>query len=414
MRRLKNLIFLVSMVLCYSRAFAADVKLHSANPAKPSTPSGTVTQLYVQFETPVSVPESKVQCGSGLKQCADTWSVVYYDGSGAPHKVKVQSAITGRHFASRGLVKLTLEPLTPGFSRVDVTFRSGKNPHVSFEHTEKPKKHLIKPADTCDKADVCISGSVVPAVGSGPTYNIDSKANYTFVAFGKSGANTFAGSAAIKTDSRPTADPDSFHWGLPLQHVSTGPYTLTWSLIGMDFDKKAQAMNLVSAPSATWILGKTLTKKNAKIPNVTDVLASVGLDLTAGVEFGDNLRNDFAVVNKNSNGEGWFFRGVPAVNAYLVVPDVLKLKKISISSGYTARILVRDELFLETRHTKDPVPKLLSGTRNYLEDNISFMVTDYLGFQIKHKFGELPPAFKFANHSVSIGLVYAFSQTTVP
>lgn len=137
------------------------------------------------------------------------------------------------------------------------------------------------------------------------------------------------------------------------------------------------------------------------------------MDLTLGAEFGDNLRNDFAVVNKNDKGEGGFFRGVPSANVYLVIPQVLKLNKISVSSSYTVRIPTRDELFLETRNTKNPIPKLTSGTRHYLENNIQFMFTEYLGFQIKHKFGELPPAFKFANHSVSVGLVFAFAENKI-
>jgi hypothetical protein len=119
-------------------------------------------------------------------------------------------------------------------------------------------------------------------------------------------------------------------------------------------------------------------------------------------------------VNKNNRGEGGFFRGVPSATAYLIVPDILKLNKVAISSTYTVRILTRDELFLETRNTKDAIPKLMSGTRHYLENKIQFMLTEYIGFQIKHKYGELPPAFKFANHSVSIGLLFAFSQTKVP
>ena len=403
------------VLLLLGSAHAADIKLHSADPAPTPKPSGPITQLYVQFETPVPLNDTDVQFApTAGNSCAAIWAVVFYDHSGAPHDLCVRSAVAGRHLPSRGLVTLTVDPLFPEFSRVDVTFRNGKNPHVTFERTTKPKKNLIKPADTCDKADVCISGSVVPAVGSSPNYNVDSKANYTFRAFGPTGANTFGGVAAIKTDNRPSADPDSFHWGLPLQHVWARPYTASWSIVGMDFDKKAQAMNLVSAPSFTLILSKVFTKCDPVIHNVSRVFASVGLDLTVGAEIGDNLRNDFGVVNRNTRGEGGFFRGVPSVSAYLVIPQILKLNKISITSSYTARILTRDELFLETRHTKDPIPELRSGTRHYLENNIQFMVTEYLGFQIKHKFGDLPPAFKFANHSVSIGLVYAFNQTKVP
>lgn len=405
---------MLTVVLFCSFAGAADIKLHSVDPAPPATPGGPITKLYVQFETPVPLTDAQVQCSpGGATLCASVWEVALHDSSGTLSITGVTSAVPGRHLPSRGLVTLTVDPIAPGFSRVDVTFKRGKNPHITLEPTVRPTKTLIKPANTCDDADVCISGSVTPAVGAGPTYNIDSKAKYIFHAFGETGATTIAASADIKTDNRSSADPDSFHWGLPLQYVSTKPYTWQWSIVGMDFDKKGQAMNLVSAPNVTWI-GNHIFTKPSTIANVTSVLASVGLDLTAGVEIGDNFRNDYAVVNKNNRGEGGFFRGVPSATAYLIVPDILKLNKVAISSTYTVRILTRDELFLETRNTKDAIPKLMSGTRHYLENKIQFMLTEYIGFQIKHKYGELPPAFKFANHSVSIGLLFAFSQTKVP
>jgi hypothetical protein len=35
------------------------------------------------------------------------------------------------------------------------------------------------------------------------------------------------------------------------------------------------------------------------------VKAAVGIDFSAGLEFGDNLRNQYAVVNKSESGEGF-------------------------------------------------------------------------------------------------------------
>jgi hypothetical protein len=138
------------------------------------------------------------------------------------------------------------------------------------------------------------------------------------------------------------------------------------------------------------------------------------LDLTAGFEFGDNLRNDYAVVNKSSRGEGPFLRGLGGATAYLVVPSIWHLNKITFTSSYTARVPTTDELFLETRHRKDPLPLLTSKTRQYVEDSVNFMFTDYFGIQIKHKYGSLPPAFRFVDNSGSIGLLFAFKETRAP
>jgi hypothetical protein len=391
-------------------AYADAIKLHSVDPA--STPD----QLYVQFETPVALNDADIQFSASPGNCAPMWDVVVTDSTGSSSKPCVTAALNPvGHLSSLGLVTLTINPALPAnFSRVDVTFRKGENPHVSFNASKKPKKLLVSPAKSRDDADVYISGSVAPAVGSGPTYSIDSNGKYIIRSLGQTGATTLSAVGDIKTDNRPTADPDSFHWGIPIQHVSANWYAYQWSTIGMDFDKKAQAMNLVSAPNFTFILNHDFKKPDPKINGVDDIVASIGLNLTVGAEFGDNLRNDFAVVNKNDKGETPFFRGVPAISAGLVIPQILHLNKISVTSNYTARILTRDELFLETRNTKDPIPKLTSGTRNYLENNIQFMFTEYAGFQIKHKFGTLPPAFKFVNHSVSIGLVFQFKETRVP
>jgi hypothetical protein len=78
---------------------------------------------------------------------------------------------------------------------------------------------------------------------------------------------------------------------------------------------------------------------------------------------------------------------------HLIVPEVFHLNKIALGSSYTARIPTTDELFLETRHTANPVPLLTSQTRHYLENNIQFMASEYVGFQIKHQYGSLPAAF---------------------
>jgi hypothetical protein len=105
---------------------------------------------------------------------------------------------------------------------------------------------------------------------------------------------------------------------------------------------------------------------------------------------------------------------MPGASVYLVIPHVWRFKKINLSSNYTARIPTTDELFLETRHQKTPLPMLTSNTRHYLQNDLQFMATDYFGFEIKQQYGSLPPAFSFVDNRVSIGLVFQLKQGKVP
>jgi hypothetical protein len=228
------------------------------------------------------------------------------------------------------------------------------------------------------------------------------------------GAYTISVTGDINTDKKKNADPDSFHWAIPIQHVTRSNITEQFPTLGMELDKKGNAINLVSGPSVTGAIGHTFVRGDPKNPGAKTVTASIGLELSGGLEFGSNLKNDFAVANKTIGGQGWFLRGVPSATCYLIVPKVLRLSKISITSSYTARIPTTDEVFIETRHRANPVPELSSNTRNFVQNTINFMLTDYFGIQIKHQYGSLPPAFNLVQNSGSIGLIFALKETRVP
>jgi hypothetical protein len=306
--------------------------------------------------------------------------------------------------------------ISKDFSRIDITFtnvKGGSLPHFSVEKAAKPTTSWVKPAKTKNDSNVYISGTFAPAGGSSPTYTIDSKGNYMLHSFAK-GGYTVSATGDVDTDKKKTADPDSFHWAIPVQYVSTANYTVQFPTIGMELDKKGNVVNLVSAPNITYGLGHVFLTPDTKNPGAKKVSASIGLDLSGGVEFGSNLVNDYTVANKTLGGQGWFFRGVPSASAYLIIPKVLHLSKISVTSSYIARIPTTDEVFIETRHTAKPFPELTDRTRNFVQNAVNFMITDYVGIQIKHQYGSLPPAFSFVQNSGSIGLVFTLKEARVP
>jgi hypothetical protein len=339
---------------------------------------------------------------------------VIYDAVGNSTKASVTAAADEvGHIQSNGVVTLTLSAAPHGFSRIEITFRRGALPHVSIEESTPTRASWVAPAKTKDDADVYLSGIFSPAQGSDPTYGIDSKGKFVIRSF-SNGATTLGATGDVTTDNKKTADPDSFHWAVPLQHVSARNYSAQWSLVGMELNKKANTVNIVSAPSVTATFGHVFLRPDPKFVDVKAIAASIGLDMSAGVEFGRNVRNQYAVANNSSAGQGGFFRIVPAASAFLVVPNVWGLSKISLSSSHIVRIPTSDELFIETRDVTTPIAKLTSDARYYVENTVQFMFTDYAGFKITHKYGSVPPAFNFVQNSGSVGLVIAFKETRVP
>jgi len=424
--QLRNAKYLLGMAFCLYgvRGAYAAPKIHTAKVAPGSQ------QIWVQFETPVALADCEVESSpSGPSPHCQTpwksapWLVVVYkkDPSTGQETVTNINITTSTdilgHFQANGLVQLDLATMVADdFSRIDVTFtkaKGGSLPHFSIEKATSPTNRWVAPAKSKDDSNLYISGTFAPAGGSSPSYTIDSKGSYILHSFAK-GAYTISATGDINTDKKKTADPDSFHWAIPVQYISTSNWTAQFPTIGMELDKKGNTINLVSAPGFTYGLGHDFVTPDAKNKGANRVFASIGLDLTGGVEFGGNLKNDYAVVNKTIGGQGWFFRGTPSASAYVIIPNVFHLSKISITSSYIARIPTRDEVFIETRHTSKPFPELTDRTRNYVQTAINFMVTDYFGFQIKHQYGSLPPAFSFVQNSGSIGLVFALKETRVP
>jgi hypothetical protein len=401
-----------------SAAATTALKIHTAK-LSPNKQGGPPTQIWVQFETPVALTDCQIEYPSKdaakCPQSTAPWDVVVYDEVGAATPIPVTSSSDPiGHLQANGLVLLALQsPLPARFSRIDLMFTKGNQPHFSIDASPAPATKWIAAAKTKDDSNVYLSGIFAPAAGTSPTYTVDSKANYILRSFAK-GAYTVSATGDVNTDKKKTADPDSFHWAIPVQHVETFNVTEQWSAIGMELDKKANAINLVSAPSVTRAVGYVFARPDGKNPGTSTVAASVGLELSGGLEFGSNLKNDYAVANKTIGGQGGFLRGVPSANCYLIIPRVLRLSKISVTSSYTARIPTRNEVFLETRHRATPFPELASNTRHYIQNTLNFMLTDYVGIQIKHQYGSLPPAFSFVQNSGSIGLVFALKETRVP
>ncbi len=406
-----NKLLLLTMVFALGKQvmLGGDLKINGVWPGS----SADIQVLYVVFDTPVSISASEVRFSCNVSQAENPWHVVLYDKRGRPQVLDsdvTQVCAEEKLFTTRGRVDIHFAHSVSEYSRIDVTFGGANAPYATLSRATPKLAPVIEPAKTRNDAAVYISGTVTPSVGARPSYSIDSSLKYAFF---ERGDHSLFGSGQVKTDNRPTADPDSFSWSVGYKWTGTSRSSFQWDFVGMQMDKKANAMNVVSAPKYSLNFQKLF--KEQKAINGHPYLAPlvlVGTDLSLGAEVGNNFRDDFAVAN--NTGLGGFCRGMPSVSAYVIVPNVLRFKNITISSTYTARIPTTNELFLETRqHTSSPIPELTSNTRHYLENDIQFMFATYTGFEIKHQYGSLPPTFTFVDNRVAIGLVVQFKQDRV-
>lgn len=261
---------------------------------------------------------------------------------------------------------------------------------------------LFAPPDPSKDPNYSLSFTVVPAVGSKPTYTIDGSIHHRIW---RHSPNDFHFNAVTKTDSSNKADPDSFNWNLSWLRVTSAPVSLKSNFVGMEFDKNANVMNEISDLGFIWqrLGGKTAASG--------DLIYSWTFQVNAAVELGDNIKNEFTIANQAPHrGTGFIFRGAPRVRFDFAIPTSNPKHAIIFNSTYTVRLPARDELFLETRHSQDPVPLLGTNPRHYVENNLTFKVTDYFGFKFQHSYGDLPPTFKFVDNKGSIGIVFQAMQ----
>jgi hypothetical protein len=176
----------------------------------------------------------------------------------------------------------------------------------------------------------------------------------------------------------------------------------------MEFDKTGNVMNEVSQAELIWAYRQDGPKKKGqRFPFYT-----WSLNLGAGVEVGDDFKNEFTIANQPGHrGTGLILRGAPRAKFVLIFPTSNPKHAINFTSSYIVRLPARDELFLETRlHTTDPVPLLGTNPRHYAENNLTFNVTNFFAFKVQHSYGSLPPAFSFTDNKGSVGIVFQAKQ----
>jgi len=286
----------------------------------------------------------------------------------------------------------------------------------------KQNPNSIVAASSKQNAAFYFSGLYSPSIGSPPQYSIDAFVNPQFQLSSTNPCNPELGlNAQIKTNQRPTVDPDSYivaptfsmfihGCGAPSATLFFGQAVLlSWNIFGPEFEAKGKDLNLVSAPMLTdffriWPLWSKGTSTKEPF--------TLYLSPTIGLELGTNIKN-----GSQPSGSGTIFRGVAGVDlsARFLPPKSFIFTKVLLSASYRARMPAFSEISTNTitlpgNSKPQDVFSLSSATRNHIQSELDFMFTDAWGITLKHEYGRIPPAFRLVNNTASIGLVLMFSQ----
>jgi hypothetical protein len=335
------------------------------------------------------------------------------------HLVGMSSALPGgvlrwiplsRVDIAKGNTIVTLVPQNPDDivnAKQLLLFVAAEPAVAQSKYEKKPAQPGGKPSK--DTADIYLSGSYSPGIHSGPQYSIDTSVGVLFPIAPRSEANygSWGFLAAVKSDKRPTADPDSYrffgvwqrvlnkepHW--PLEGV-----LFTWLAGGAEFDRKANNINFISSPLLDFPV-----RLRGEIHAKTDIVPVLTPEI--GMEIGDNFTN--AV---RPNGQGFIARGVAGATFSMdFKPSLTLFQNIHLASSYKLRLPAEPEVFTLTRtnsagKTVD-VPSLSSQPRHYVKNEISFGLWKPLSFSVTHEYGAIPPAFRLVDHKVTIGFTFA-------
>lgn len=289
--------------------------------------------------------------------------------------------------------------------------------------TVKQNPDRFVAATSKQSAAIYFSGQYSPAIGSPPQYSIDVVVNPQFHLTPDNACNPQLGvNAQVKTDKRPTVDPDSYlvspsfssfviGCGAGAKSLFSGrAVLLTWNMLGLEFEAKGKDLNVVSAPMLTDFF--RLWPVPSK-PTTTKEVFTAYLSPTAGLEFGTNVKNGI-----EPDGSGTLLRGVAGADLsirFQLPRNFTGIKKILLSSAYRARIPTSSEISTNTvvsagsTKPKD-VFSLSTSTRHHVQNELDFMFTDAWGITIKHEYGRIPPAFRLVDNTTGVGLVFMFSQ----
>lgn len=358
------------------------------------------------------------------------WTIVALDSSGNVQKVEIHEFKPDADKTMFVIVPDDTSANSPIAKATQLIIKFDKD--VAIVGIPKPGDQSssgssVAPASSKQNSDLYISGTYSPAVNSPPQYQIDGFValmkdwdahNYNYGQYGVIGS--------VTTDKRRQVDPDSYRIFGAYQNalVTFAPDSntfdtnaaakkshnplqgilFTWLVGGAEFDRKADNVNFITAPS----LDFPIRLFPNTIRATTQPMAI--LTVTLGIEAGHNFHN--AVTPDSGRG---IFRGVIGGNLlYRFNPKLPGFKGMELTSAYTLRLPAVDEIFTSTTTVNGQsvdVPFLSSKARHYIKQELDFKLSDFFSLALKHEYGAIPPAFRMVDHKASVGITFSLRQT---
>lgn len=246
-----------------------------------------------------------------------------------------------------------------------------------------------------EDADIYFSGTAAAAKGAKPLYTFESKIGYlqSLRRYGSIGVR-----ATFDAAKETNIDPDSITAAGSYEKVFVfAPATgviLRSDFLGGEFDKGNETRNLATKLDAILVIPSA--------PLAETAFAT--MDFTLGFEGGHSYKHKL-----DPDGLGGFWRWKLGANAYLVALNALGLNRINFSAEYQVRVMHSAEPFTK-KIGDDDITILTKKPRHHVGVNTDFMFSKAFGITLQYRYGTLPPAFKFVDHSVSAGLTFKLKQ----
>jgi len=365
----------------------------------------------------VSVRNPPIDTGDGLDK---QWAVEVDDGEGkvipGTRVIRVTVSPTAPNIV---ILKLPDTLTLAGWSQVFLTYNPGGPKTYRFLGKPADKPKTIVGADSKDSADVYVSGSYSPRIGSPAQYSYDVAIGYGLPYFNKRdpalGRAGFSVTGAA--DQRPNLDPDSYYAGAFWQAypMRTPHGALQGAVFQLDSggeltrkklgDAKTKTSNfLAPAPRLEFPL-RLYPWPGQSVTGVFLTLRPI-----IGVDWGRNFQNP-----SQGDGSGLMARAMAGADFSLTdKPKKPFLHSLSVSSSWRGRYPWRKEI--DTTSKYNPTSQdfdysfgLTTKPRNHITSKLDWKWAEYFGLTASHELGAQPPLFNYVDHSVTIGLTFSGS-----
>jgi hypothetical protein len=275
--------------------------------------------------------------------------------------------------------------------------------------TLPPPEELFGIPKSRDDADLYLFGSYLAGVSTKPLYSIDAQLRWlteiheSGYFLGISSTVAINSSASLPVDQT-RADPDSIAAAMSLRFMKRA-FLFQIDPAKGEFARQYPASSFVPSAMVKWVRDPLLSRPR----HAAVFYPSAGFETGANLNQPRSLFGQPVDLSRYGAIGRFVLRGYGAYYISKSHPDNDDPYLFEFFADYTARLLLTDEPFITTESVegvKQPVFRLESGARQYLESGIAWNASQRFGVEAKYRHGSLPPMFEFVDHQVSLGITF--------